>query len=62
MTGWRDGPCANGGDLAGTGRLLVFFHQFSVVAPLANALAIPVLGMVITPLSLVHAVLPVGDR
>lgn len=41
--------------------LLVFFHQFSVVAPLANALAIPVLGMVITPLSLVYAVLPIGQ-
>lgn len=38
--------------------LLVLFQQFSVVAPLANALAIPVLSMVITPLALLYAALP----
>jgi len=38
--------------------LLVFFHQFSLVSPLANAVAIPVISFVITPLALVAAVLP----
>ena len=38
--------------------LLLFFQQFSLVSPLANALAIPVVSFVITPLALVFAVVP----
>ncbi len=38
--------------------LLLFFQQFSLVAPLANAVAIPVVSFVITPLALVYALLP----
>lgn len=39
--------------------LLVLFHGFSLVSPLANALAIPLVSFVITPLVLVAALLPV---
>lgn len=35
--------------------LMLFFQQFSLVAPLANALAVPVIGLVVTPLSLLAA-------
>ena len=38
--------------------LLLFFQQFSLVSPLANAIAIPVVSFVITPLALAFAVLP----
>ena len=38
--------------------LLLFFQQFSLVSPLANALAIPLVSLLITPLALVFAVLP----
>ncbi|WP_153111418.1 DNA internalization-related competence protein ComEC/Rec2 [Propionivibrio limicola] len=38
--------------------LLFFFQQFSLVSPLANAVAIPVISFVVTPLALVYAVLP----
>ena len=38
--------------------LLLFFQQFSLVSPLANALAIPLVSFIITPLALVFAVLP----
>ncbi|MCL2830165.1 MAG: DNA internalization-related competence protein ComEC/Rec2 [Betaproteobacteria bacterium] len=38
--------------------LLLFFHQFSLVSPLANAVAIPSISFVITPLALVAAMLP----
>lgn len=38
--------------------LLFFFQQFSLVSPLANALAIPFVSFVITPLALSFAVLP----
>ena len=38
--------------------LLLFFQQFSLTSPLANALAIPVVSFVITPLALVFAVVP----
>lgn len=37
--------------------LLVFFQQVSVISPLANALAVPVVGLLITPLSLLAATL-----
>jgi competence protein ComEC len=38
--------------------LLALFQQFSLVSPLANAIAIPLVGLVITPLALVGALLP----
>ncbi len=38
---------------------LLLFSQVSLVGPLANAVAIPVVSMVITPLALVCAVIPV---
>ncbi|MEI7429344.1 MAG: DNA internalization-related competence protein ComEC/Rec2 [Betaproteobacteria bacterium] len=38
--------------------LLLFFQQFSLVSPLANALAIPVVSFIITPLALLFAVVP----
>lgn len=37
---------------------MLLFGQISLVSPIANALAIPVVSLVITPLSLVGAVLP----
>lgn len=39
--------------------LLLFFQQFSLVSPLANALAIPAISFVVTPLALLAAILPV---
>src|SRR2546423_14666178 len=48
--------------------LLVLFQQVSLVSPVANALAIPLVSFVITPLALARAVLPIdlplalGDR
>lgn len=39
--------------------LLALFQQFSLVSPLANAVAIPVVSFVVTPLALLAAVLPV---
>ncbi|MDR2240871.1 MAG: DNA internalization-related competence protein ComEC/Rec2 [Zoogloeaceae bacterium] len=38
--------------------LLAIFQQFSLVSPLANAVAIPVVSFVITPLTLIAAALP----
>ena len=38
--------------------LLALFQQFSLVSPLANGLAIPVVSLVVTPLALAAAVLP----
>lgn len=38
--------------------LLLMFQQFSLVSPLANALAIPVVSFLITPLALLFAVFP----
>ena len=38
--------------------LLLFFQQFSLISPLANAVAIPVVSFLITPLALLFAVLP----
>lgn len=38
--------------------LLALFQQFSLVSPLANAVAIPVVSFVITPLALAAAALP----
>ncbi|MBW7903168.1 MAG: DNA internalization-related competence protein ComEC/Rec2 [Rhodocyclaceae bacterium] len=39
--------------------LLFFFQQFSLVSPLANALAIPAVSLLVTPLALFAAALPV---
>ncbi|HEX5801883.1 MAG TPA: DNA internalization-related competence protein ComEC/Rec2, partial [Azospira sp.] len=38
--------------------LLLFFQQFSLVSPLANALAIPAISFVVTPLALLAAIVP----
>lgn len=38
--------------------LLALFQQFSLVSPLANAVAIPAVSLLITPLTLVAALLP----
>lgn len=38
--------------------LLALFQQFSLVSPLANAVAIPIVSLVVTPLALIAAVLP----
>ena len=38
--------------------LLLVFQQFSLVSPLANALAIPLVSFVVTPLALLAAVIP----
>jgi competence protein ComEC len=38
--------------------LVALFHQFSVVSPLANALAIPVVSLVVVPLTLIGTLLP----
>lgn len=38
--------------------LLLFFQQFSLVSPLANALAIPFVSLIVTPLTLLCVVLP----
>jgi competence protein ComEC len=38
--------------------LLVWFQQMSLVSPLANAIAIPLVSMVVTPLALAGSVLP----
>jgi len=40
--------------------LLVLFQQVSLVSPIANAVAIPLVSFVITPLALAGAVLPFG--
>src|SRR5699024_8576475 len=37
--------------------LALYFNEISLVSPLANALAIPVIGSLVTPLSLLLAVL-----
>lgn len=38
--------------------LLLVFQQFSLVSPLANALAIPVVSFIVTPLALLAALIP----
>jgi len=40
--------------------LLVIFQQVSLVSPIANAVAIPVVSLVVTPLALAGAVLPLA--
>lgn len=38
--------------------LLVMFNQFSIVSPVANAIAIPLISLVVTPLALLGSFLP----
>ncbi len=62
--GWRGLACRWGMaqwavTLGSMPLLLFFFQQFSLVSPLANALAIPAISLVVTPLALLSAVLPV---
>lgn len=38
--------------------LVALFHEFSVVSPLANALAIPVVSLAVVPLTLIGTLLP----
>ncbi len=40
--------------------LLALFQQFSLVSPLANAVAIPVVSLVVTPMALLAALLPLA--
>ncbi|MBS1197679.1 MAG: ComEC/Rec2-related protein:DNA internalization-related competence protein ComEC/Rec2 [Proteobacteria bacterium] len=61
--GWRQYFKAWGGvqwaaTLSSLPVLLLIFQQFSLVSPLANAVAIPLVGFVITPLALTAAILP----
>jgi competence protein ComEC len=44
--------------LALTPLTLLFFYQVSVISPVANAIAIPLVSFVVTPLALAGAVLP----
>lgn len=39
--------------------LLVMFHQASIVSPIANAFAIPIISFVVTPLALLGSFLPI---
>ncbi len=61
--GWKDRLRAWGvmqwtATLASLPVLLLIFQQFSLVSPLANALAIPVITFIVTPLALLGAVIP----
>ena len=61
--GWRQHLAACGSiqwaaTVASLPVLLLVFQQFSLISPLANALAIPVVSFVITPLALLGAILP----
>ena len=61
--GWRErlrswGVVQWAATLASLPILLLVFQQFSLVSPLANALAIPVVSFVITPLALLGALIP----
>ncbi|WP_412479613.1 DNA internalization-related competence protein ComEC/Rec2 [Azonexus sp. IMCC34839] len=61
--GWRErlrgwGMVQWAATLASLPVLLLVFQQFSLVSPLANALAIPVVSFVVTPLALLGAMIP----
>ncbi|MCK6406050.1 MAG: DNA internalization-related competence protein ComEC/Rec2 [Rhodocyclaceae bacterium] len=65
VTGWRDRLAAWGVaqwaiTIASLPILLFFFSQFSLVSPLANALAIPIVSLVVTPLALLAMILPLS--
>jgi predicted membrane metal-binding protein len=51
-----------GGDAGLLPALLALFQQFSLVSPLANAVAIPVVSFVVTPLALLAARSSRGGR
>lgn len=62
-TGWRArlrtwGVVQWAATLATLPVLMLVFQQFSLVSPLANAVAIPVISLIVTPLALLAAVLP----
>ncbi len=62
-SGWREklrgwGAVQWAATLASMPVLLVVFQQFSLVSPVANALAIPVVSFIVTPLALLGALLP----
>ncbi|MDR2506467.1 MAG: DNA internalization-related competence protein ComEC/Rec2 [Candidatus Accumulibacter sp.] len=61
--GWRKilmewGVAQWGATLGTLPLLLFFFQQFSLVSPLANALAIPFVSFLVTPLALLFALFP----
>lgn len=61
--GWREklrgwGIVQWAATLASLPVLLVVFQQFSLVSPLANAIAIPLISFIVTPLALLGAFLP----
>lgn len=61
--GWRErlrswGVVQWAATLASLPILLLVFQQFSLVSPLANAVAIPVVSFIVTPLALLGALLP----
>jgi competence protein ComEC len=63
VRGWRARVRAWGlvqwaATLASLPVLLLVFQQFSLVSPLANAVAIPVISFIVTPLALLGAVVP----
>lgn len=54
---WREAGLAQWATAIGLSPLLiVFFQQVSLISPLANALAVPVIGLLIVPLALVGVV------
>lgn len=60
---WRDrlrgwGLVQWAATLASLPVLLLVFQQFSLVSPLANALAVPVISFIVTPLALLAAIVP----
>lgn len=62
-SGWREKLRAWGlvqwaATLASLPVLLLVFQQFSLVSPLANALAIPIVSFIVTPLALLGALIP----
>lgn len=56
LAGW--GSVQWAATLASLPVLLLVFQQFSLVSPLANAIAIPVVSFVVTPLALLAALIP----
>ncbi|MDR0441624.1 MAG: DNA internalization-related competence protein ComEC/Rec2 [Candidatus Accumulibacter sp.] len=55
---WQWGAAQWAVTIASLPLLLLFFQQFSLVSPLANAVAIPVVSFIITPLALIFVLLP----
>ncbi|MDR1708445.1 MAG: DNA internalization-related competence protein ComEC/Rec2 [Candidatus Accumulibacter sp.] len=55
---WRWGAAQWAVTVGSLPLLLLFFQQFSLVSPLANAVAIPAVSFIVTPLALISALLP----